>query len=194
MVFFAALPCFTAFLLAKALRLLAFCALVLWRVFCRFASRTVFGFSSVAFLLRTLCRALLALRGVVFWRFATTLPACGRLLPDFCIRADGAALRACRLGFLACGLFLLTFLLPAAALLAGLLRVAWLWRVSLPFSALGAGLTGGRFSGLALGGLGSGAGWKSPGSGASSPSAKLGVAENATAAMRMEAMVRVNCI
>src|SRR5574343_11395 len=54
----------------------------------------------------------------------------------------------------------------ARAWLAGFVWLAWLGRGSLPFSALGAGLAGGRFSGLALGGLGGGAGWKSPGSGA----------------------------
>ncbi|MDC7716738.1 hypothetical protein PQU95_05855 [Vogesella sp. DC21W] len=192
--FFVALPGFTTFLLGWALRLLAFCTRALWRVFCRFASRTAVGFNSVAFLLRTLCRALAWLRRLGFWRFATALLAWVRFLPIFCVRGACVALRALLAGALACCLFLLAFLLLAWVWFAGFARLAWLWRGSLFFSALGAGLAGGRLSGLALGGLGGGAGWKSPGSGASSPSAKLGVAENATAAMSMEAMVRVNCI
>lgn len=194
LVFFAALPCFTAFLPVCALRLFAFCTRPLWRVFCRFASRTALGFSGVAFLLRTVCRALACLRSAVFGRLLTVWPARARGLPGFWAREACVAWRALLAGFLACCLFLLAFLLLVLACFAGFVWLAWLGRGSLPFSALGAGLAGGRFSGLALGGLGSGAGWKSPGSGASSPSAKLGVAENATAAMRMEAMVRVNCI
>ncbi|WP_206208775.1 hypothetical protein [Vogesella mureinivorans] len=134
------------------------------------------------------------LRSVVFWRLATALLAWARFLLAFCVRATCVALRALLPGLLACGLFLLAFLLLSLAFFVVFVWFACCCRVSLRFSGAGAGLAGGKFSGLALGALGRGAGWKSPGSGASSPSAKLGVAENATAAMRMEAMVRVNCI
>jgi len=54
--------------------------------------------------------------------------------------------------------------------------------------------TGGKTGGLALGCLAGGAAWKSPGRGASSPSACTGMAESASPSARMDAMVRVNCM